>query len=51
LTPPYSLTDDKEKLVKILGRIARVTPEGIGVRFISMNNDRKSAILSLRFED
>jgi uncharacterized protein (TIGR02266 family) len=42
--------DEKDSLVKILGRVARVTPEGIGVRFISMNNDRKAAILSLTSE-
>jgi Tfp pilus assembly protein PilZ len=43
-------TDDKDSLVRILGRVARVTPEGIGVRFTSMNNDRKAAILSLTSE-
>jgi Tfp pilus assembly protein PilZ len=43
-------TDDKDSQVRILGRVARVTPEGIGVRFISMNNDTKAAILSLASE-
>jgi Tfp pilus assembly protein PilZ len=43
--------DDKDSMVRILGRVARVTPEGIGVRFISMNNDKKSAILSLASEE
>jgi Tfp pilus assembly protein PilZ len=38
---------DKKVTVGMLGRVARVTPEGIGVRFISMNNDKKAAILSL----
>ena len=37
----------KKGSVKILGRVVRVTPEGIGVRFISMDNDKKDAILSL----
>lgn len=41
---------ERDSLVKILGRIARVTSEGIGVRFISMNSDRKAAILSLTSE-
>lgn len=40
-------TDDKGSLIKIFGKVARVTPEGIGVRFTSMNNDRKTAILSI----
>jgi Tfp pilus assembly protein PilZ len=40
-------TDEKKDQVGILGRVARVTPEGIGVRFISMNSERKAAILSL----
>jgi len=30
-----------------LGKVARVTPEGVGVRFISVNHDRRAAILSL----
>jgi len=38
---------DQGNLVRILGKVARVTPEGVGVRFISLNNDRKAAILSL----
>ena len=33
--------------VKILGRVARVTPEGIGVEFFSLNNNKKTAILSI----
>jgi Tfp pilus assembly protein PilZ len=40
-------TDEKANFLKIFGKIARVTPEGIGVRFTEMNNDRKSALLSL----
>ena len=36
--------------VKILGRVARVTPEGIGVKFLSLNNDKKPAILTLASE-
>jgi Tfp pilus assembly protein PilZ len=40
-------TDEKSDQVGILGRVARVVPEGIGVRFISMNKERKAAILSL----
>jgi Tfp pilus assembly protein PilZ len=43
-------TGDKNNLVRILGRIARVTPEGVGVRFISMNNDKRDAILSVTSE-
>jgi Tfp pilus assembly protein PilZ len=39
--------DDKGSRLPIFGRVARVTSEGIGVRFISMNNDKKTAILSL----
>jgi hypothetical protein len=41
---------DNHNAVKILGRIARVTPEGIGVEFFSLNNDKKTAILSLAAE-
>jgi Tfp pilus assembly protein PilZ len=44
-------TEKKDSQIRILGRVARVTPEGIGVRFISMNNDTKAAILSLASED
>jgi Tfp pilus assembly protein PilZ len=43
-------TGEKGCVVRILGRIARVTPEGIGVSFSSMNNDKKAAILSLTSE-
>jgi Tfp pilus assembly protein PilZ len=39
--------ENKGSRLPIFGRVARVTPEGIGVRFISMNNDKKAAILSL----
>ena len=39
--------DDKDSAFRILGKIARVTPEGVGVRFLSTNNNRKAAILSL----
>ena len=42
--------DHKDNLLRILAKVARVTPEGIGVRFISMNNNKKSAILSLTSE-
>ena len=42
--------EDRENPVRLLGRVARVTPEGVGVRFISLNNDRKAAILSLASE-
>jgi Tfp pilus assembly protein PilZ len=42
--------DDKDSPLKILAKVARVTPEGIGVRFISMNNNKKAAILSLTSE-
>ena len=36
--------------VKILGRIARVTTDGIGVEFFSLNSDKKAAILSIAGE-
>lgn len=38
---------DNRNPVKILGRVARVTPEGIGVKFLSLNNDKKTVILTL----
>jgi hypothetical protein len=38
---------DNNNPVKILGRIARVTTEGIGVEFFALNNAKKTAILSL----
>jgi hypothetical protein len=38
---------DNNNPVKILGRIARVTAEGIGVEFFALNNAKKTAILSL----
>jgi c-di-GMP-binding flagellar brake protein YcgR len=41
---------DNNSRVKILGRIARITPEGIGVEFFSLNNDKKTAILALASE-
>jgi len=36
-----------ESLIKLLGTVARVTPEGIGVRFTAMDDDKKAAILAL----
>ena len=39
--------DDKDRSLKFLGKISRVTEEGVGVRFLSMNNHRKAQILSL----
>jgi len=42
--------EDKGNLVRLLGRVARVTPEGIGVRFGLMNDERKTAILDLTSE-
>jgi len=42
--------DDKDSRLRTLAKVARVTPEGIGVRFISMNDNKKSAILSLTSE-
>jgi Tfp pilus assembly protein PilZ len=33
--------------ITILGRVTRVTLEGIGVKFLSLNNDKKTAILTL----
>ena len=38
---------DEDGPYKFFGNISRVTREGIGVRFIHMNNKRKEAILSL----
>ncbi len=40
----------RESPVRILGRVARITPEGIGVNFISLNDDNKTAIFSLTSE-
>jgi hypothetical protein len=42
--------DDPGNPVRLPGRVARVTPEGVGVRFILLNYDRKAAILSLASE-
>ena len=41
---------DNNNPVKIFDKVARVTPEGIGVKFLSMNNDKKTAILTLSSE-
>ena len=41
---------DNNNPVKIFGKVARVTPEGIGVKFLSMNNDKKTWILTLASE-
>jgi hypothetical protein len=41
---------DSDNPVTILGKVARVTPEGIGIKFLSLNNDKKTAILSLASE-
>jgi Tfp pilus assembly protein PilZ len=46
LSVSFSPTDF-EKTVWITGDVMRVTPEGIGVRFRSMNEIQKTAILSL----
>lgn len=39
--------DDKDGPLKFLGKISRVSEEGIGVRFILMNSHRRANILSL----
>jgi PilZ domain len=41
---------DKTSSVKMLGKIARATPEGIGVEFLSPDIDKITAILSLASE-
>jgi hypothetical protein len=38
---------DKTSSVKMLGKVARSTPEGIGVEFLSPDIDKITAILSL----
>lgn len=38
---------NSEKTVWIAGDVMRVTPEGIGVRFRSMNEPQKSAVISI----
>lgn len=38
---------DNHNPIKILGRIARITKEGIGVEFLPLNTDKKTAILCL----
>jgi Tfp pilus assembly protein PilZ len=38
---------DKTSSVKMLGKVARATPEGIGVEFLSPDIDKITAILSL----
>jgi Tfp pilus assembly protein PilZ len=38
---------DKTGPVGILGKVARLSPEGIGVKFISINQAKKSFLLSL----
>jgi Tfp pilus assembly protein PilZ len=40
----------KKGSAKILGRVARISLDGVGVRFLSMNNDMKTAILSFASE-
>jgi c-di-GMP-binding flagellar brake protein YcgR len=39
--------EDSNNSVKILGRVARVTPKGIGVEFLSLDSDAKTAILAI----
>jgi Tfp pilus assembly protein PilZ len=41
---------DNPSPVKMLGKVARATPEGIGVEFLSPNIDKITAILSLASE-
>ena len=41
---------DNPSPVKMLGTVARATPEGIGVEFLSPNIDKITAILSLASE-
>ena len=36
-----------ETLIKLLGTVARVTSDGIGVRFTALNDEKKAAILAL----
>jgi Tfp pilus assembly protein PilZ len=38
---------DQGNPIRLVGKVARVTPEGVGVRFISLNHNRRAAILSL----
>jgi len=42
--------DDKGGRPKFLGKISRVSEEGVGIRFISVNNVKKAQILSLASE-
>jgi len=41
---------DNQNPIKILGRIARVTKEGLGVEFLSLDSDKKAALLSIAGE-
>ena len=43
-------TGDNYSPVRILGTVARITTEGIGVRFVSLNDDIKTAIFTLASE-
>ena len=38
---------DYQKYIKIIGEVARVTPEGIGVKFKMVNQDQGAMIKSL----
>jgi PilZ domain len=42
--------NDNTSPVKMMGKVARATPEGIGVEFLSPNIDKITAILSLASE-
>ncbi len=42
--------EDNTSLVKMLGKVARTTPEGIGVEFLSPDIDKIAAIVSIASE-
>ena len=42
----FVLPDDPERQIKIIGRIARISPRGVGVEFLSTDEDLEELISS-----
>ena len=43
-------SEGEGNLIRFLGKVVRITPEGIGVKFLSTNPEKKSFILSIASE-
>ncbi|MDB9823261.1 PilZ domain-containing protein [Deltaproteobacteria bacterium] len=47
----FSLSADPEKQIRIHGQIARISPEGVGVKFMSFDEDQREFLKSQMEEE